>query len=114
MKNKSFISSFKYAIKGLVTIIREERNFRFDLFPLLKWERVTVYILCALCLSLEAVNSAIERIVDFISPDFHSVAGSIKDISAAAVTISAVISAIIGLYIFVPYAIDLLMQFLSK
>ncbi len=119
MKNKSFFSSFKYAVKGIKAVITTERNFRFDLimallvvicslvFPLLKWERCVVYCLCALCLFAECVNSAIESLVDLTSPDFHPLAGRAKDISAGAALICALFSAIIGLYIFVPYGLNL-------
>lgn len=118
MKNKSFFSSFKYALKGLYRVILEERNFRFDLvmtflvvicsfiFPLLKWERCVVYSLCALCLFAECTNSAVEKLTDLVSPDFHPQAGQVKDIAAGASLICAVFSAVLGLYIFVPYGLD--------
>lgn len=121
MKNKSFFDSFKYAVKGILSVILNERNFRIDLvmttaviicslvFPLLKWERCVVYILCALCLFAESVNSALERLTDLASPDFHPLAGQAKDIAAGAALICASFSAGIGLYIFVPYGIDLLL-----
>lgn len=120
MKNKNFLSSLRYALKGIKAVIKEERNFRFDLvmcaavivcsliFPLLKWERCVVYALCALCLFAESTNSAIEKLVDLISPDFHPLAGKAKDIAAGAALICAVFSAAIGLYIFVPHGLDLL------
>ncbi|MBQ8540720.1 MAG: diacylglycerol kinase family protein [Clostridia bacterium] len=120
MKNKSFFSSFTYALKGIKEVIKTERNFRFDLvmallvvicsvvFPLLKWERCVVYSLCALCLFAECMNSAIEALVDLASPEFHPLAGKAKDISAGAALICALLSAIIGLYIFVPYGLALL------
>lgn len=120
MKNKSFFSSLKYALKGIKTVFSEERNFRFDLimcilvvicsfvFPLLKWERCVVYALCALCLFAECVNSAIEKLTDLASPDFNLLAGQAKDIAAGACLICAVFSAAVGLYIFVPYGLDLL------
>lgn len=119
MKNTSFFSSFKYALMGIKEAVKTERNFRFDLimallvvicslvFPLLKWERCVVYALCALCLFAECVNSAIESLVDLVSPDFHPLAGKAKDIGAGAALICAIFSAIIGLYIFVPYGLAL-------
>ena len=119
MKNKSFFDSFGYALKGIIAVIKTERNFKFDLFmafavivcsfifPLLKWERCVVYALCALCLFAECTNSAIEALVDLASPDFNPLAGKAKDIAAGAALICAVFSAIIGLYIFVPYGIAL-------
>ncbi len=115
MKNKNFLTSLKFAFKGISTVIKNERNFRFDLlmslaviissfiFPLLKWEKCLVYALCALCLFAECVNSAIEALVDLASPDFHPLAGKAKDIAAGAALICALFSAAIGLYIFIPY-----------
>lgn len=120
MKNRSFLSSLKYAVNGVKTVIKEERNFRFDLvmacaviicsliFPLLKWERCVVYTLCALCLFAECTNSAIEKLVDLASPSFHPLAGQAKDIAAGAALVCALFSAAVGLYIFVPYGLDLL------
>lgn len=120
MKNRNFFQSFIYATKGICAVIKSERNFRFDLlmtvaviicsliFPLLKWERCVVYALCALCLFAECTNSAIEALVDLASPDFHPLAGKAKDIAAGAALICAVFSAIIGLYIFVPYGMALI------
>ncbi len=122
MKNRNFLSSFRYALNGIAEVIKGERNFRFDLlmafavvicsfiFPLLKWERCTVYALCALCLFAECTNSAIESLVDLASPDFHPLAGKAKDIAAGAALICAIFSAVIGLYIFIPYAWALIMH----
>lgn len=119
MKNKNFFTSLGYALKGIKEVLKTERNFRFDLFmtaavvlcsfifPLLKWERCVVYALCALCLFAECTNSAIECLVDLASPDFHPLAGKAKDIAAGAALICAVFSALIGLYIFIPYALAL-------
>lgn len=116
MKNKTFLLSLKYALNGLRIVIKDERNFRFDvlmaalviifslIFPLLKWERAIVYALCALCLFAECTNSAVEKLVDLASPDFHPLAGQAKDIAAGASLICAVFSAAVGLYIFLPYA----------
>ena len=120
MKNKNFFESLSYALKGIKEVIKTERNFKIDLvmlvavvvcsfiFPLLKWERCVVYMLCALCLFAERTNSAIESLVDLASPTFHPLAGKAKDIAAGAALICAVFSALIGLYIFVPYALALL------
>ena len=60
-------------------------------------------ILFALVLSLELVNTAIEAVVDLASPDIHPLAKLSKDAAAGAVLISAIISAVIGLMIFIPY-----------
>ena len=56
-----------------------------------------------LVMSVEGINTAIEEIADFVHPDFHNKIGFIKDVSAGAVFIAAVIAVIIGLIIYIPY-----------
>ncbi|MEI3261477.1 MAG: diacylglycerol kinase [Flavonifractor plautii] len=48
-------------------------------------------------------NTAIERLVDLVSPERHPIAGQVKDIAAGAVLVCAVAAAIIGGIIFIPY-----------
>ncbi len=108
------LRSFKYAFMGLRWLFREEHNswihlafivvlipagFVLHLSPI-EW---TIMILCiGAVLSMELVNSAIERIADKISKERDDEIGKIKDIAAAAVLISAIASAIAGLIIFIP------------
>lgn len=62
-----------------------------------------IVVLCFITvISLEAINSAIEYIVDLISPEHHPIAGKAKDIAAAAVLIAAVGSVLIATIIFLP------------
>ena len=62
-----------------------------------------VILLCfAMVLAAEAFT-AIERLVNLVSPDYHPIAGDVKDIAAGAVLICAIFAALIGLIIFVPY-----------
>jgi len=51
-------------------------------------------------LIMEGLNTTIEKIMDFINPDYNPVVGIIKDISAAMVLIAAVFSVVIGVVIF--------------
>lgn len=73
------------------------------IFQIDKGEWFTVLILFGLVMSLEAVNTCIEGICDIISPEFDKHIKRIKDIAAASVLIAAIVSAIIGLMIFLPY-----------
>ena len=68
-----------------------------------KTEWMLNLVCIALVLSLEAINSALEYLVDLVSPDFHPLAKKSKDIAAAAVLIAAIFALIIGLLIFLPY-----------
>lgn len=67
---------------------------------------VNEWLLVILCIGLvltsEALNAAIEKLVDKISPQKDARAGLIKDIAAAGVLLAAVAAAAIGLIIFVP------------
>lgn len=58
---------------------------------------VAVVLSSALVLSLELVNSAVEALVDLISPGQHPLAGAAKDLSAAAVLVAALGAAFVGL-----------------
>ncbi|MCS6991887.1 MAG: diacylglycerol kinase family protein [Chitinophagales bacterium] len=51
----------------------------------------------------EYVNTALERLVDTVSPGYSAQAGHIKDVASAAVLIAAAAAALIGLLVFVPY-----------
>lgn len=64
-------------------------------------------ILCfALVLGLEAINSAIEYVVDLASPEYHDLAKKAKDVAAASVLIAAIFSVIIAILIFSPHLFD--------
>ena len=61
-------------------------------------------VLCfGLVLAAEGFNTAIERLVDLVSPDYHPIAGDVKDVAAGAVLICAIAAAIVGMIVFIPY-----------
>ncbi len=66
-------------------------------------EWVAIILCIGMVLATELINTAIERLVDLISPDRNPIAGQIKDIAAGAVLICAIAAAIVGLIIFIPY-----------
>lgn len=115
---KNFFKSVSCALRGIAAAFLEEGHVRFDvfmaflviicafIFPLEKWEKCVVFILCGICTGFEIINSAIERAVDLASPTLHPLAGKAKDMAAGAALVMAVCAAIIGLYIFLPYGID--------
>jgi diacylglycerol kinase len=61
-----------------------------------------------LVISLEMINSAIENLVDLVSPEYNKLAGKAKDIAAGAVLVAAICAAIVGLIIFLPKGWELL------
>ena len=117
---KKSIGSFKYAFKGLYVLFRNEHNIRVDAFAAvlvtglgfivnLSGQEWAVIALCiGLVFTAEAVNSAIERMVDKVSPEQNDLAGVIKDLAAGAVLLAAIAAAAAGLIIFIPKLIGLL------
>lgn len=111
----SLLNSFGYAFQGLKTLILHERNFKIHIvvaivaivccifFRVHVSEWIFVLLLIGLVLCLEAVNTAIECICDFISPGYDERIKRIKDIASGAVLIAAIIAVIIGCIIFIPY-----------
>jgi len=124
MKGQKFsfrnrLKSFGFAFNGIKVLIREEHNARIHLlavvciiiagfaFKISSLEWIAVVVSFGFVIAMEIVNSAIEGISDFISPDKHEMIKKIKDLSAAAVLIAAITAFIIGLIIFVPKIIEL-------
>lgn len=103
-----------YALNGLRVLFLEEHNSRIHiaivivvvtagfLLKISNTEWLVVCILIALVFSLEIINSAIENICDYISPQWNEVIKKVKDLVAAAVFVSSVISVICGAIIFLP------------
>ncbi|MCK6390471.1 MAG: diacylglycerol kinase family protein [Azonexus sp.] len=63
---------------------------------------VALVIAMALVWVSEAINTALEAVVDLASPDFHPLAGRAKDVAAGAVLMASIAAAVIGALIFVP------------
>lgn len=111
---KGRIKSLKYAFKGLWLLLCTEHSIMVQtgiaiLVTLLGWRldiSATEWILQILAIGLvlvaESLNTAIEKICDFIHPDYNARIGFIKDISAGAVTFAAIAAIITGLIIYLP------------
>ena len=109
------IFAFKNAFAGLFVFFKRGEHAKLHLiatllvvllgwfFNISKTDWVLSLLCIALVLSVEAVNSALEYLVDLASPNFHPLAKKSKDIAAAAVLIAAIFALIIGLIIFLPY-----------
>lgn len=109
-----FIRGFGYAIKGFWYACKTQLNFRVHLVCAL----VAVYLgyalhiaryqwlWIALCIGMvlvaELFNTAIEILCDIISPEYNKKIGLVKDMSAAAVLVTAITALVIGLVIFIP------------
>ena len=76
-------------------------------FGITKAEWLAVIICIGMVITAEPFNSAIERLVDMVSPQWQSIAGEVKDIAAGAVLVTAIAAAIVGLIVFVPYLLNI-------
>lgn len=116
--NKRLINSFKYASEGIKQSYKGEQNLKIHTFiailvivfgfflKISYFEWLVCLLLIGLVLMTEFFNTAIEYVVDLASPRIHPLAKAAKDTASAGVLIMAIISAIIGLLIFVPKLID--------
>lgn len=109
-----FIKAFVYAFNGLIIFFKNETNGRLQLIAALAAIALSAFLkisvnewLCIIIcissvISLEMINSAIEKLCNMINPEFHPAIKIIKDISAASVLWASFFSAIIGTIIFLP------------
>lgn len=111
---KKLINSFKYAIQGIFTSFKTEKNMKIHILIMLlviatgivlkisKPEWIICIILFSIVIAGELFNTAIETVVDMVIPERNEKAKIAKDVSAGAVLVLAIGSALIGFIIFVP------------
>ena len=113
VKSKKLINSFKYAIQGIFSSFKNERNMKIHIFIMFlviisgiilkinKYEWIICILCFAIVISGELFNTAIETVVDMVMPYKNDKAKIAKDISAGAVLTLAIGAAIVGVIIFV-------------
>jgi len=103
-----------------VTLFRNERNARIHLvlaiaavvlawllgFEMVEWALLALVI--GFVFVAEAMNTAIEALVDLVSPDFHPRAKVVKDMAAGAVAMAALTAVVMALFLFLPRLLALL------
>jgi undecaprenol kinase/diacylglycerol kinase (ATP) len=113
------LTSFIFAFNGIKILLKEEHNSRIHLFAALvaiasgfilkisvvDWIAITFSI--GMVITVEVINTAIEKFADFIKPERHLAIKKIKDLSAAAVLISSITALIIGIIVFIPKILEL-------
>ncbi|WP_066915954.1 diacylglycerol kinase family protein [Streptococcus sp. DD12] len=114
-KNRTMVSSLEFALTGVFTAFKEERNMRKHLvsavlvliagliFQVSRLEWVALVFCICLVMVMEIINSAIENVVDLAS-DYHfsMLAKNAKDMAAGAVLVMSAGAAIVGCLIFIP------------
>jgi diacylglycerol kinase len=118
-KVQQLVKSFGYALNGLTHLVKTEQNAKIHLvvticvvaagffFDLTAIEWCLILVCISLVWATEALNTAIETITDHLFKERHETAKIIKDVSAWAVLVCALISVGCGLIIFLPKIIEL-------
>lgn len=111
---RRILRSFGFAGEGIVYLLRTQANFWVHclaavvviaLAALLGVGGMSAGVLAlaiGLVLVCEALNTALEAVVDLAAPQYHPLAKTAKDAAAAAVLIAAVVAALVGLFILGP------------
>lgn len=112
---KKLCESFKYAINGLRETLIYGRNFKIMLFfaasaiflmfhfPTSRTEKAVIVTAIFSVLILELVNIVIERLLDFLQPEYSDKVRIIKDLTAAIVLLAGIGAAVIGFIVFWSY-----------
>lgn len=117
-KDNSFFSgrlkSVGFAVKGAIKLVITEHSVMVQsslavlmtvagfYFKIDRYEWMMQILAFGLVLGIESLNTAVEKIADFIHPEYHERIGFIKDIAAGAVMFAALAAIAIGLLIYVP------------
>jgi diacylglycerol kinase (ATP) len=117
-KDESFFSgrfkSMGFALKGAIKLITTEHSVIVQstiailliiagiYFDISKVEWMFQTLAIGLVLSIEGLNTAVEKVADFIHPEFHEKIGFIKDIAAGSVFFAALTAIAIGCFIYLP------------
>ncbi|SHJ12056.1 diacylglycerol kinase [Algibacter luteus] len=117
-KNEPFIihryKSLGYALKGMFLLLKTEASIQVQFsiailltiagfyFEISSLEWIIQIFAIVLVMSIEALNTGLEKICDFVHEDFEARIGFIKDIAAGAVAISSLGALLITLILYIP------------
>lgn len=108
------IKSVGFALRGALLLIRTEASIKIQVFiaivmtaagfyfEISNIEWIVQILTIAVVLGTEGLNTAIEKVADYIQPDFDTKIGFIKDISAGAVMLVSIAATVIGCIIYIP------------
>ena len=114
------LRSFGYAFAGIGALLRRQRNAQIHLFltvlacggawfwHLSRVEWLILVVTIAMVFGMEAINTAVESVVDLASPQFHPLAKQAKDVAAGAVLLTAIGALVVAFLLFGSHLLDLL------
>ena len=113
MRSRHLLDSFRFAVDGLVYVLHRHRHMRYHFLlgavvllfsAVLRVTRVELILIClsvAMLIMAELVNTAIESVVDLITPQYHPLAKVAKDVGGAIVLVASVTAALTVIGVFV-------------
>ena len=111
----SFIKNVEFATAGIKYFFKNERNGRIQgliaivvialacIAGLSRMEWCIILVCIAMVIGLEMINTALERVGEMLSIEYHPMVKIIKDVAAGAIFWVVIFSSIIGAIIFLPY-----------
>ena len=120
--NTSLIKSFGFAIEGIKLAYKYNRNIRIHtviaiiaiilcfIFGLNNYETGIIIVAIALVICAEMVNTVIEEMVDLIIQEHREQARIAKDVGAGMVLVCSIGAVIIGVIVFIPHIINLIIK----
>ncbi|GAA5415542.1 undecaprenol kinase [Paraliobacillus ryukyuensis] len=117
--NKPHRIGFRFALQGIRYAFAAEWNVKMHvfafiaitiisvLFQISPFEWMMVFLVSGLVIITELLNTAVEHLLDYLTPEQHPVVGQIKDVTAGAVFIAAIVAVAVGFVIFLPKIIAL-------
>jgi diacylglycerol kinase (ATP) len=108
------VAAFWYAFEGVAHLFQTQRHAQFHAaagmvvialgvgFGIERFEWIALVAIMTLVLAAEGVNTAIEAVVDLVSPAHHPLAKIAKDVAAGTVLLTAIGALVVGLLIFLP------------
>lgn len=123
---RKFLTGFWFAYEGLRYAFKTQVNFRFHalvsllvmgmgfLLDVNKTEWLFILLCIGFVVSAELFNTSLEKLTDLVTTQMHPLAKAAKDCAAAGVLIAAITSAVVGIFIFLPYIIDLFARYINQ
>ena len=115
MSLPKLFSSFMYASRGVINLLKSEQNARIHLIfaiavatfayllSVTRIEAIILFFAVTLVIAMEIINTAIEKLLDITKPEKTKAVEFIKDAMAGAVLITSIIALVVTVLIFLPY-----------
>lgn len=125
-RSRTLLDSFNFSFEGIIHVLRYERNLRIHFaialgvilaavaFDVTRIELILLLLAIAFVLIAEMLNSALEAVVDLVTPDVEPLAKIAKDVAAGAVLVATVTAVAIGYLVFSGAVADRSSHFLDR